>query len=124
MPLAMFINLMQNHGNQVSEKPFWVYCVRGNGISSVSNTLSCGGNFHQEIRVSTHAKLVGALPRDFTNNNLILLHFAAHIYAFAIGIIEVRLILFCLLSLTFLYKKKNILTYLNYLIEANHDLEF
>lgn len=45
-----------DHGNQLSEKPFWLYCVRGNGISSVSNTLLCGGNFHQEIRVSYTCK--------------------------------------------------------------------
>lgn len=101
----MFINLMQDHGNQVSEKPFWVYCVHGNGISSVSNTLSCAGNFHQEICVSNTCKAHGgALPRDFTNNNLILFHFAALIYA--IGIIEVRSILLCQLSLIFsVYKK-------------------
>jgi len=52
----------------------------------------------------THAKLVGVLFLEISRTTISLLfYFTAHIYAFAIGIIEVRSILFCQLPLTFLY---------------------
>lgn len=61
-----FINSVRDHGNQVSEKPFSGYCVRGNGISAVSNMLPRDRNFHQENRVSytckTHVRRFPEIP--------------------------------------------------------------